>query len=152
MSEHTDWFNIVARKKLSAPPEWCWFRIEAIKKDGEYTHDAMVTGAVPLGVKKNGDIRWPPEKLSDRVTVRDSEVSAAKVEYERETGKCAECGGKGEVLHSVSVAEGRKTKPCKKCGATGLAAPAVSPDAAENARNLAAAYPLPPASPAKEEG
>ena len=31
-------------------------------------------------------------------------------------------------------------------------APSVSPDAAEHARNLAAAYPLPPASPAKEEG
>ena len=117
----SDWFNIVARKKLSAPPEWQWFRIEAIRKDGEYTHDAMVTGAVPLGVKKNGDIRWPPEKVSDRITVRDFEVQQAKAEYEYETGKCAECEGEGAVLHSVSVTEGRKTKPCPKCNATGRA-------------------------------
>jgi hypothetical protein len=57
-----------------------------------------------------------------RVFITKPEHEAYRAKWSRETGKCMECTGEGQVWNGWSKAEGTRYKPCVACGATGAAA------------------------------
>lgn len=108
-------YEMVARKKLDAPPDWqaCNFKVIGV--------DTLLEGAVPKirtrGPRK-GQPTWRGMKLQ-QVVVTQAELDAERKLYEKTTGNCSECTGSGEVVWSVSSTEGTKYRPCPKCAATG---------------------------------
>ena len=124
--ERIDWYNAFAVEKLGMPPRWRWFKLE-VKNYGKPSTFVAVTGAVcdakiEKGKRKGSD-NW---KLRDKSTeaelpVRDAEMDAFKLDWERRTGKCHRCQGRGKVVWSVSVSEGTKYRDCERCHGAGLA-------------------------------
>ncbi len=86
------------------------------------TDDTMlVKGGVPIGAK-NGRPRWGPKKSLTTVAISKRDIADEEERFEKETGKCAACEGKGEVVYSFSVTEGTKYRQCDKCKGSGKAA------------------------------
>ena len=119
-----------ARELLEMPPEWNSYHLEVIG----YTQDAnssaklfKITGAVaPL--KTRGEHKGMPNwNKRDRATEKTVFITPEEhdrwvQEWEKKTGKCADCTGSGKQLSGWSVTEGAKYRPCKKCSETGKAA------------------------------
>jgi hypothetical protein len=122
-------FTEHARELVAMPPEWDAYEWEAIGRERASDEAKLirVTGAVaPLKTrgKYKGYPNW--EKL-DRGTVKTAYFTPAEheawmLEWERKTGKCSDCMGRGERSVGWSAAEGTRYKPCGKCGATGKTA------------------------------
>lgn len=58
---------------------------------------------------------------TDAGVVTEAESDATLLEYERETGNCSGCFGKGQTLKRWSKVDGLEMQPCKKCSGTGNA-------------------------------
>jgi hypothetical protein len=86
---------------------------------------APVTGTVASGARKGRKRYGTPR----HALVTDAEMLAERRRYEREEGKCAECGGDGQMFAKWDHREGTTYRPCVKCQATGkpLSADAVDP-------------------------
>ena len=125
MSDHADWFNLAARRKLGIP-EFCWHTLEAVDKRMDSTNrDALVIGGIPIGILSKGPYKgrpkFGPRSTDIRLVITDAEREAEMSIYERETGKCSTCEGSGRRTTGFSVKDGRHTVPCAKCNATGVA-------------------------------
>lgn len=112
--------NDVARRKLNAPPEWEWYRLEAIGDD------TLVEGGVPSNPNHRAPRRWKGVK-GQRVVVTDAEANAARMEFERSTSLCWRCGGSGKTMRSVSQREPDKViwtfRTCDRCKGSGASSP-----------------------------
>jgi hypothetical protein len=64
--------------------------------------------------------KWE-EGSEAKVFVSDEEGRREYERYEKDTGNCPECLGKGEVWVGWNKDTGNKYKPCEKCNATGFA-------------------------------
>lgn len=100
--------GIAARKKLGMPPEWRPFHFAWI------AGRLLVEGNVPAGTFKSGPRKGRP-KWSRALPVQQAILSRAELdnagaEWERETGLCAECEGRGVFL---------RERACKACGGSG---------------------------------
>jgi hypothetical protein len=113
-----DAIGSAARAKLGVGPEWEWFTWEVVDRRNVESSPMIVEGAVPIGVTAKGNKKWPPDDDCQRTVIFDADIEAARVEYERTTGKCAECieGHRFAGWHHV---KGYKYKPCDRCGGTG---------------------------------
>lgn len=119
-----DWINVVARKKLSQPPEWRWCKFEAI---GD-TDDCLIEGGIPRP-RKSGKHKGLPtwrDCVLTKCVVTGAEMDQAKASYEAETGGCHACAGSGQWYSGWSRDTGNRFKSCPRCNATGQA-PEVCP-------------------------
>lgn len=108
----------IARRKLSAPPEWTWCKSERIGNDA-----FLLEGGIPRKLRsgpRKGCNTFRGCELT-RVIVTDAEVKAEKAAYEAATGLCCECLGEKVTFASWSAAEGRKTRECRRCNGSGNA-------------------------------
>lgn len=107
-------YTEVARRKLSAPPEWLWCRLEAIG------HDTLVEGGIPRPVtrgKNKGSKSWRGVERS-RCVVTKAELDAEHADYEQTTGRCWMCLGESKTIRSAS-ARGNTYSECSRCKGTG---------------------------------
>lgn len=104
-----DFWNLAVQKKLGLPPEWQWYKLQAIGPD------TLVEGAVPLGFTKTGRPKWPKVSESQRCVVTDAERQAVREQWSRDTGKCWNCGGSGEEFAGWNHLEGKRFRPCHRC-------------------------------------
>ena len=111
-----------ARELLGMPPGWEGYKFEVI---GENKLVRVVGAVAPL--KKRGKYKghrnWQRlDKTTEKTAYfTPAEHEAWMLEWERKTGLCAECTGRGERSVSWSAAGGTRYKTCDKCGATGKA-------------------------------
>jgi len=108
----------VATRKMGDIPNFVWFAWECLDDaDG----GVMLTGCVSSGLvtkgKRKGRPRYDGERK--RVVVTDAEWLAEKERFERETGKCSECGGDGKVLVRWDHIAGTTYGACFQCKGTG---------------------------------
>jgi hypothetical protein len=102
-----------------AIPGWEAFKWEVA---GE---DSIVEGSVSQGTYRSGPRKGQPKlaRPGTKVVVTKSELQAAAVAYEAETGKCWDCKGTGQVMKRWSAAEGTSYKTCPRCKGSGEAQP-----------------------------
>lgn len=132
MSEdRPDWLNIIAAER-GLPLGWSWFHSEW---KGESAHAVMIVkGGVAGHVFQRGPNKGKPNpkkrtSVSEMVVTRD-DMRAVKAKWEAETGKCADCFGRGYCVVGWSKAEGEKYRGCTRCKATGAARAAATTEAA----------------------
>jgi len=122
--DFVDALNLAARRKLHAPPEWEWFRASVLKP---YEHGAtLVAGGIPArrlnGAPRQGSGRWAGVPVQECVVTRE-EMAFEMAEYERTTGRCADCAGRGERVTGAGVRDGvkyRTWQQCRKCAGSGV--------------------------------
>ena len=114
-----------AREKTGMPENWCLYRWEIFPKSGrEKPLYYQVTGMVaPMKTKGKykGDHNWRAgDKTTERVVILPvSEHDAWVAEWEKKTGNCSNCTGKGQTLAKWSVANGAEYRTCSKCNGSG---------------------------------
>jgi len=122
-----DLYNLFAATQ-GVPEGWRWYEVRAVRQragDGVLIKGAVCTAVYSRGPRK-GQTDW--HKL-DRATVRElfatfAQLDAVRDTWERETGKCAKCGGDGQEVESVGTRAGvthRTYRPCTRCDASGKA-------------------------------
>jgi hypothetical protein len=115
---------LTARRVHSLPPEWraCVYR-------SLHPLGFELTGAEPIGTisrgPRKGRPKWPPRNQWRAVLVSAEQVAETRRQWEADTGLCSYCGGSGQQLKGVSVAEGPSYRTCGGCGGTGQAGGAV---------------------------
>ena len=118
-----------ARELLHQPPEWRIHRWQRLPEDAHYggfTHTA-VTGAVCNAVflrgPRKGPTNWSKrDPDTDRgVIISDVEHNAWLLAWEKQTGKCHECGGTGQEWAGWNHETGDRYRDCRRCKATGKA-------------------------------
>lgn len=102
------------REKHSLPIEWqaCVWN----------AHDApkgyvKILGGVPVGKRKDGWPRWAARAKLDTHFVADADFQAWLLEWEKRTGLCSRCEGKGEVERIDFVNKITTRRKCSRCGA-----------------------------------
>lgn len=134
-TEHR-WFDALtaaARAKLNAPADWAWYNAKVI---GGERRDSLLEGGVPNkrldGKPRSGPAKWKGV-VGEYVVVTQAEVDEARAIHERTTGRCGECDGCGNRIHSVRLVSRGKSertyKPCERCNGTGRAALPSTPEA-----------------------
>jgi DnaJ-class molecular chaperone len=119
------WMEYTARQKagdIPPYPDWECLILETLM-DGTKPSDIV---RVTFHEKGTPYQRGPRKgkrrvlKAKRDVYVTRNEVREAEAAWEKETGGCARCRGKKEVLHSWSRQDGIKRKVCPKCNGTGM--------------------------------
>jgi len=111
-----DIMDIAARKR--GVEGWVPYKWEAAGDD------SIVTGAVPTRTISKGKRKGRPDFTGakrDVVVVTQAEVEQAASHYERETGKCWDCKGSGQIQVMWSADTGAVHEACARCGGTGKA-------------------------------
>lgn len=122
---HVDWFQIIAESR-GVPDGWRWFK--SVVHGDKPNHVFIVTGAAGGKPFKRGTNKGKVKPASrDHATKRDvvitpADLAAAKMQWERDTGKCSACCGAGKTVASAK-SDGTKTyRGCNRCRETGRAA------------------------------
>lgn len=108
-----NFYNVVARQKLGVSEAWQWHTLEVIGGG-----DVLVTGAVPVGYRRDGSPKWPTKAHDQRAIVTDADLSAARDEWTLATGLCWNCGGSGKEMAGWSRDTGRRYRDCSRCSPT----------------------------------
>jgi len=106
--------EIAARKKISLPADWDFYKWERVGPDAV----VLTASAFKVG-PRTGKKKWFGP--STRVAVTFAEIAAEEKAFEAETGKCYKCGGDGEEWAGWNHKTGHYFRPCSRCGATGNA-------------------------------
>lgn len=111
-----DIMDIAARKRaVEGWYPYLWERVGA---------DSIVTGAVPLRYYSKGKRKGEPDltgAISERVVVTRAEIDQAAADYERETSRCWDCKGSGQVRVGYRAGTASLHETCARCGGTGEA-------------------------------
>jgi hypothetical protein len=108
------------------PEGWRWYSLNAVGESrtqgGVLITGAVCTETITRGLRK-GEPNW---KKRDRATERElfatfSQLDAVRDQWERDTGKCASCGGDGQESAGWIRRTGTLYRPCTRCNATGKA-------------------------------
>lgn len=118
--DHTIGRTMALAARKVGIPDWIGFRWT--RAEG----GSVVYGAVNADVYKRGPMKGKPKYIAVKgtertVVVTDAELDAAAAEYERDTGKCYECQGTGEVFAGWSREGGARRSPCTICAGSGIA-------------------------------
>lgn len=119
----SDWFNLIAKKLIDAPPEWRWRSIEWLE-GANGGINKMVGGVYPATYKsgpRKGRTNFRKPQREDTLYFGDGVLQSVKDDWERSTGNCSTCFGIGRELVGVSVVDGDRHSPCRRCGSTGRA-------------------------------
>lgn len=126
MSDRPDILNMFAKERLALNDSWqllSWRRLDP--------NGILVTigkaRAITKG-KKKGSNTWTDTKgnpLSERkeVFLTYGEIKEREERWEKDTGKCIECGGDGQAWIGWSLAEGNRYATCRKCNGKGMLKP-----------------------------
>lgn len=83
----------------------------------------MMTGCVSSGNftrgKRKGRPRYDGKPIQAVVT--DAEANAEFARYERDTSKCGECMGTGQIVAGWHYQNGTTYRPCLHCHGNGVA-------------------------------
>lgn len=122
-SERSDFWNLIAVRKHGCPEGWRWTSLETIDPNAPRNKaQCLVTGAVygtyVKSGKRKGDLNFkkPNPGTERRLVVSFAELDAFRDDWEKETGKCSDCGGCGRDAFSASSG-----RPCRRCGGDGKA-------------------------------
>lgn len=115
-------FEIHAREKANMPDEWRAYYWECLPhgKPSEYYQFTGAVVPIHVGGPLNGLPNWTRK---DAATWRTVEFTAEEhkafcADWEKRTGKCNECMGKGETIASSGVS-GTKYRECHRCKGSG---------------------------------
>jgi hypothetical protein len=117
MADAMDFFEMVARRKLGVGADWRWCSSKVVGVDW------VIEGGVPRVLKsgpRKGSLTWNGTALQSCVITK-AELQFERSEYEKTSGKCWECQGRGEVVHGWSKDAGTRHKTCSRCGGRGAA-------------------------------
>lgn len=119
-----DFMDIIAKRKLGLDEQWkiaSWRRVDP---------DALLVSIgkfrkIERGEKKGHDT-WVDVKgkpLSERkeMVMTVLEIKEEESRWERETGKCSQCGGSGEAWVGYSISTGNRYDTCRRCSGNGNA-------------------------------
>lgn len=108
----------LARRKLGLGDEWESFRWRVM----EDKTTIRIHLGVPVPMKKDKSrARWPkPWKIA---YFSAPELDEERARYERETGNCYRCEGKGARCVGCGVVGGGRWVKCPRCNLTGNAPP-----------------------------
>lgn len=122
-----DHWSEYARQTLGLHDHWQWYSIERDPDGVAMPKDVTkLTGCVPTiktrGPDK-GEPNWrrPLPGTHRVVWIERDKFDAWLLEWERKTGKCHRCYGKGQVIRRWSKDEGTEYRDCDRCGGTGKA-------------------------------
>lgn len=128
MSEITNGWQLDAlmlQRMFNLPPEWQVCGIKTLDPN-RLGLGIIYEGAVPLGVykkgKREGQTKWPPAKACRTFTVLKAEIDAFRASWEKETGICSACFGKGKNAFRIPAKSDDDYRECKRCQGTGKAA------------------------------
>ena len=110
-------FAIGFRRKYALPDN---FRIHTIETHGCVGYmkvSGIATDKKYTKGKRKGS--WNYRGKSETLTVTDSEIAQFDIDYEKQTGNCARCEGKGEVFAKWSRETGTEHRECPKCKGVG---------------------------------
>ena len=108
---------IARRKANNHNPDWDMGSLEVITNDATLVK-CYKTETVTKGKNKGKKKYVGPPTI---IVITRAEIAEEEANYEKTTGQCHRCYGKGEVPHSWSKDEGSKSKPCPRCKGTGYA-------------------------------
>ena len=112
----------LAARHFTGRPDAHLAVIEDLSHDGFDGFRVEVCDVVPCksGPRK-GQPNWRTAENRETRYITWPEFRAFEDEWSRETGKCNDCMGSGEVFAGWSIDTGTRMKPCAKCEATGVA-------------------------------
>lgn len=116
MSDYMGHREEVGLRKLGHPQGLQWYRWESIGDAVKLT-GCVVTRTYSKGPRKGRPVFDGPKLVA---IVTDAEMADQEARFERETGKCGWCCGRGDVFHSWNHLTGTARKPCHKCEGTGV--------------------------------
>ena len=125
--------EIHAAEKISAHPLWKCFRFECFPKSQMETLYVEVTGAVCAATysrgKREGQINWSKRDRSTERTVIITPAEHTKwlIEWEKRTGLCSHCEGKGQVFHSWNHLSGTTYRTCPVCNGSTSTTQSITP-------------------------
>lgn len=105
----------IAWRKAGRIPGWKAFYFEAIGDD------ELIKGGVPAVVTRGpnkGRRTWRNVAVTS-VVISRSEMVEEERRYVAQTGKCASCLGKGEMVFSWTKDKGFQMRQCPQCTGTG---------------------------------
>lgn len=128
---HTDLLSIHAREKAGMPEDWEAYAFDLKPPYDDPRSFYEVKGAVAPRIGRGpnrGERNWRRMDCStDRtVYIQRCEQEAWERDWERRTGNCRHCLGKGTRVVGGSVEGGPILEPCDPCGGRGKAAGAVA--------------------------
>ncbi len=112
-----DTLTTIARRKLQLPDTYTccgWTRVDP---DGLLVR--MKEECIKSAGKNKGKPGWRGEEQTCFVTYAEEKAECAA--WEKETGKCSNCGGDGQELDGWSAATGTRHKQCRRCNGSGNA-------------------------------
>lgn len=115
--------EVHAKEKIQAPPGFAFWLFESLPESGP-AQVIKLTGAVaPMKTRGQGKGRPNFRKL-DPATRREVYLSVEEhrtwvAEWEKKTGLCSHCQGKGKRPAGWSIETGNRFKPCGACGGSG---------------------------------
>jgi hypothetical protein len=114
----------LACEKAGQGEEWAVYRWEAMPE----SRGTLVTGAVAPPYKsgpRKGQPNWQKRDLATerRIFISYDEGYAYMLEWERKTGNCAQCQGRGKRVVGWSRDGGNRYRDCGVCKGTGKAEP-----------------------------
>ncbi len=117
-----DFYNQIAVSR-GCPAGWQWLSLDAVGADRK-TGGVVIKGGVFSSLLKSGKNKGKPNfAKADAGTAREilvtfADLDAFREQWERDSGKCYQCGGSGETVASSGVA-GRTFTKCRRCRGTG---------------------------------
>lgn len=120
-----DFLLLHAREAFNLPPDWEWFKLEAVGPHDSPHRTVLMTGAICEAVytrgKRKGAKKWSERDKSTECTVpiKGSDHEAWLLNWEAETSKCHQCGGSGEEWFGWSIDAGNRFRTCSRCGGSG---------------------------------
>lgn len=108
----------VANRKMGHIEKFQWYRWEVLADDSILMTGCVSSGLVLKG-KRKGKPRYDGEPRSIVVTLEEEHAEERR--FERDTGKCAECGGDGNVFAGWHHIHGTSHRTCQRCKGVGSA-------------------------------
>lgn len=117
-------FEVQAKEQNHLPDDWHWFRLECFPHGGPRCLYVEVEGAVAPLLTRGKNAGHPNWKKMDKTTRRTIVIPVDEhegwlLEWERRTGKCPQCLGRGKETASVHYLTGATYQACGKCGGSG---------------------------------
>lgn len=115
--------EIHGKEKIQAPNGFEFYLFEALPEEGPTQVLRLTGGVAPL--KSRGPGKGQPNfRKLDPATRRTvflpiEEHRTWVKDWEKKTGLCADCQGKGQRPAGWSIETGNRFKPCSTCGGSG---------------------------------
>lgn len=102
------------REKFNLPSEWqaCIWNSHDVPEGY-----VKIKGGVPVGKTKKGRTKWAAMAKLDTHFVADADFDTWLLEWEKRTGICSRCEGRGEVARIDFVNNITTRRKCSRCGA-----------------------------------